>query len=100
MSVLYEALLAAGFFALAIPFGFLSRRVKNSTLTAVKKWSAFLGVVHAPVVPLIVFVKLVSVSVELELLLVAVVLAGHAAGVLAHRRRNPRPGPAAAPALP
>lgn len=86
--VLFEALLTGGFFALALPFGYLSRRVKGSRLDAVKKWPLFLAVVHAPVVPLILLVKLSEMSVELEVALVAVVLLGHAAGVLVHRHRS------------
>jgi len=88
--VLVEALLAAGFFALAMPFGYLSRKVKGSSLKAVKKWPLFLGVVHAPVVPLILLVKLAEVSLELEVALVAVVLLGHTAGVLVHRQTRAR----------
>ncbi len=89
--MLFEALLTGGFFALALPFGYLSRRVKGSKLDAMEKWPLFLGVVHAPVVPLILLVKLAEVTVELEVVLVAVVLLGHAAGVLVHRQRNPVP---------
>jgi hypothetical protein len=98
--VLFEALLCAGFFALAIPFGFLSRRVKQSKLSAVKKWPLFLGIVHTPVLPLIAFVKVFEVTIEFELLLVAVLLSGHTAGVLLHRRLVPKAAPAAVPASP
>ncbi len=84
--VLFEAAVAVGFFALAVPFGYLSRTVKQSAWAQVKKWSVFLGLVHAPVVPLIVFVKWSDVSIEFELLLVALVLCGHVAGILAHRQ--------------
>jgi hypothetical protein len=96
--VLLEALVAAGFFALAIPFGYLSRIVKRSSLDAYRKWPLFLGVVHTPVVPLIAYVNLVEVTLESELLLVAVVLSGHATGVLVHRQRAALLARAAAPA--
>ena len=85
--MLLEALAAVGFFAAAVPFGYLSRTVKQSAMPAVKKWPVFLGLVHTPVFPLIVFVKLVEVSIEFELLLVGLVLLGHLAGVLLHRQR-------------
>lgn len=98
--MLYEALLAAGFFALAMPFGFLTRRAKNSQLSAAKKWPLVLAIVHTPVVPLILLVKLAEVSVDFEILLVAVVLGGHATGVLIHRRIFPKPAAAATPATP
>ena len=98
--MLLEAALAGGFFALAIPFGYLSRSVKRGTLAPVKKWPLFLGVVHAPVVPLIVLAKLDLVAGEFELLLVALILAGHTAGVLAHRWKWPSSTPAAAAAQP
>ena len=84
--MLTEALITAGFFLLAIPFGFLSRRVKQSKLPAMQKWPVFLGVVHTPVVPLILFVKMMEVTFEFELVLVAIVLLGHTTGVLIHRR--------------
>ncbi len=98
--MLFEALLAGGFFALAMPFGYLSRRVKGSRLDALKKWPLFLGVVHAPVIPLILLVKLSEMSVEFEVALVAVVLLGHAAGVLVHRQTSAlrAAAPKAAPA--
>lgn len=96
--MLLEALLAAGFFALAFPFGYLSRRAKGSKLDAVKKWPLFLALVHAPIVPLILLVKLSQVSGELEVALVAVILLGHTAGVLVHRQRNPRPASLQQPA--
>jgi len=86
--VLLEAATAAGFYALAIPFGYLSRRVKGWT-PAWKKWTAFLGLVHTPVVPLIIFVRMAHPPLEYELLLVAVLLSGHATGVLAWRLRKP-----------
>lgn len=84
--MLLEASLLAAFFLLAIPFGFLSRIVRRR-LTGWTKWPAFLGVVHAPVVPLIVFVRLADPAWEFELALVAFVLLGHATGVMAHRHR-------------
>ena len=93
--MLLEAALAAGFFLLAVPFGFLSRIVRRR-LTGWSKWPAFLGAVHAPVVPLIVFVRLASPTFEFELSLVAFVLLGHTAGVLASRRRAASSLPAAA----
>jgi hypothetical protein len=96
--VLLEAALAAGFFALSVPFGYLSRRVKNGALVPAKKWSLFLGVVHAPVLPLIVIAKLGIVGGEFELLLAGLILAGHATGVLAHRRYSVKPAPTAAAA--
>lgn len=86
--MLLEALAALGFFAAAVPFGYLSRTVKQSAMPAVKKWPTFLGLVHAPVVPLIIFVKLEDVAIEFELLLVGLVLLGHLAGVLLHRQRS------------
>jgi hypothetical protein len=98
--VLLEAALCVGFFALALPFGYLSRTVKNGNLAPVLKWSLFLGVVHAPVVPLIVLAKLGAVGGEVEVLLAALILCGHAAGVLAHRRWVGRPAPVAAAAQP
>jgi hypothetical protein len=98
--MLFEAALAAGFFALAIPFGFLSRRVRASKLDAVKKWPLFLLIVHTPVFPLIALVKLAEVSFDFELVLVVVVLAGHTAGVLVHRFLRGKPAPGAAPATP
>lgn len=96
--MLLEAFLTVGFFALAIPFGYLSRTVKRSELPAFKKWPLFLGVVHTPVLPLILFVKLSEVTIEFEVLLVAVVLLGHLTGVLAHRQRRAVLARAAAPA--
>ncbi len=89
-----------GFFALALPFGYLSRTVKNRPFPPVKKWSLFLGAVHAPVLPLIVLAKLGAVGGEVELLLVGLILAGHTAGVLAHRRFSPKSAPTAAAAQP
>ncbi len=92
--MLAEAATAAGFFALAIPFGYLSRRVRGWEPPA-KKWAVFLGLVHTPVVPLIVYVKLAAPPWEFEALLVAVVLCGHVAGVLAHRALATRAASAA-----
>jgi hypothetical protein len=94
--VLFEAAVAVGFFALSVPFGYLSRTVKQSAWPPVKKWSVFLGLVHTPVIPLIVFVKVVDVSIEFELLLVALVLCGHVAGILAHRQLHAARAPAPA----
>jgi hypothetical protein len=93
--VLVEAALALGFFLLAIPFGYLSRRVKRSALDSYRKWPLFLGVVHAPVLPLIIFARLAHPEFEFELALVGVVLLGHLTGVLAYGRRF---APAGAPA--
>jgi len=84
--VLAEAAIALRFYLLAIPFGYLSRRVKRSSLDAVRKWPLFLGVVHAPVLPLIVFARLARPEFEFELALVAIVLLGHLTGVLAYGR--------------
>ena len=84
--MLAEAAIALGFYLLAIPFGYLSRRVKRSPLDAVRKWPLFLGVVHAPVLPLIVFARLARPEFEFELALVAIVLLGHLTGVLAYGR--------------
>jgi hypothetical protein len=84
--VFVEALTALGFFLLAIPFGYLSRRVKRSTLDAYRKWPLFLGVVHAPVLPLIVFARMARPDFDFELGLVGVVLLGHLVGVLAFGR--------------
>ena len=84
--MLAEAAIALGFYLLAIPFGYLSRRVKRSSLDAVRKWPLFLGVVHAPVLPLIVFARLARPEFEFELALVAIVLLGHLTGVLAYGR--------------
>jgi len=92
--VILEALITAGFFALAVPFGYLSRTVKRSSLPPAKKWPLFLGVVHTPVLPLIAFAKLGDLTFEFEALLVAFVLTGHATGILVHRLRGGSPGPA------
>ena len=85
--MLLEAALAVGFYLLAIPFGYLSRRVKRSALDAYRKWPLFLGVVHVPVLPLIVFARLARPEFDFELALVGVVLLGHLTGVLAYGRR-------------
>jgi hypothetical protein len=85
--VLLEASLLAGFFLFAIPFGYLSRIVRRR-LTGWPKWPAFLGVVHGPVVPLIIFVRLAGPVFEFELALVVFVLLGHTTGVLGHRHYN------------
>lgn len=92
--VLLEAALAVGFYALAIPFGYLSRRVKDWE-PPTKKWAAFLGLVHAPVVPLIVFARTAHPAWEFEALLVAVLLSGHVTGVLVWRLRKPQAAAAA-----
>jgi hypothetical protein len=95
--VLLEAAIAAGFYLLAIPFGYTSRFVKGWT-PAWKKWTAFLGLVHTPVVPLIVFVRTAHPPMEFELLLVAVLLCGHGTGILAWRLRKGTSAKAPAPA--
>jgi len=86
--VLEEAALLGAFFALALPFGYLSRVFKQR-IKGWAKWPAYLGAVHAPVVPLIVFVRIARPSFEFELALVAFVLLGHLTGVLAHRHFKP-----------
>jgi len=85
--VLVEAALALGFYLLAIPFGYLSRRVKRSSLDPYRKWPLFLGVVHTPVLPLIIFARLAHPEFDFELALVGIVLLGHLTGVLAYGRR-------------
>jgi prepilin signal peptidase PulO-like enzyme (type II secretory pathway) len=85
--VLLEAALALGFYLLAIPFGYLSRRVKRSSLDPYRKWPLFLGIVHTPVLPLIVFARLAHPVFEFELALVGILLLGHLTGVLAYGRR-------------
>lgn len=82
--MLVEAALVIGFYLLAIPFGYLSRRVKRSALDSYRKWPLFLGVVHAPVLPLIIFARLAHPEFEFELALVGIVLLGHLTGVLAY----------------
>jgi hypothetical protein len=95
--VLLEAALLGAFFALAIPFGYLSRVFKQR-IKGWAKWPAFLGLVHAPVVPLIVFVRVAHPEFEFEVALVAFLLLGHLTGVLAHRHLKPAIETAGAPA--
>lgn len=94
--MLIEAALLGAFFALAIPFGFLSRVLKQR-VTGWAKWPAFLGCVHAPVVPLIVFVRLAHPTFEFEVALVVFLLLGHLTGVLAHRHLKGALAAASAP---
>ncbi len=95
--MLLEASIAVGFYALAVPFGYMSRWVKHWT-PAWKKWTAFLALVHSPVVPLILFVRLAHPTFEYEVLLVAVLLSGHTTGALAWRLRHRQVAPSAQPA--
>jgi len=87
LRVLLEAALALGFYLLAVPFGYLSRHAKRSSLDPYRKWPLFLGIVHAPVLPLIIFARLARPEFDFELALVGVVLLGHLTGVLAYGRR-------------
>jgi hypothetical protein len=91
--VLLEAAIAAGFYALAVPFGYLSRWVKDWQ-PPWKKWAAFLGLVHTPVLPLIVFARTAHPAFEYEALLVVVLLSGHLTGVLTWRLRKGKTAPA------
>lgn len=95
--MLLEAAIAVGFWALAVPFGYLSRWVKDFE-PPTKKWGAFLALVHAPVVPLIAFARLAHPAWEFEALLVAVLLSGHVSGVLVWRLRQGQSATAATPA--
>ncbi len=95
--MLLETSIALGFYALAMPFGYLSRRVKGWT-PAWKKWTAFLGLVHTPVVPLILFVRTAHPTIEYEVLLVVVLLSGHLTGLLAWRLRHSKAVSLAQPA--
>lgn len=82
-----EAWLLLGFFALAIPFGALSMVVRRWKPWW-KKWPVFLGVVHTPVVPLILWAKFTGPVLELELAAVAALLLGHATGASIFRFRK------------
>jgi len=96
--VLLEALIVLGFYSLAIPFGYMSRLAKKLE-PAWKRWTIYLGLVHSPVVPLIIFVRLAHPDFMFEVLLVGIVLSGHTTGVLVHRfmrKAAPAPAPVAA----
>ena len=95
--MLVETLIAAAFLGMSVPCGYISRRFRDWEPWW-KKWAVYLGVVHAPVIPLIAFVKLAGPAWEFEALLVAVVLVGHVTGVLAWRARNPQRAVAPVPA--